>query len=299
MEATDERDLVYAILGLLARPSSPQNAIIPDYSKAPTTVLCEATALNITERQSLDPLTFSATDLNSDLPSWMPNARQGKVGIFLNVATHFYNAAGSTHPCLHWSCDFTVLHALGVVVDTVAEVVVEKKGTMSRSKQFAYNTGKRHGLSTRETRDRFWRTSIGNQARSYRNTIVLYPAPEDYGTRYMVSQKEMEMPSELVGDGEAFDWELEYIKPFYASLFDENGHPRFFTTVAGRFGTGQTGVAPGDLLCILSGGRVVYILREIAGHQRLVGCAYLHGVMDGELSSQLNDEKVVRHFEIH
>ncbi|KAK3632627.1 hypothetical protein LTR56_016235 [Elasticomyces elasticus] len=302
MEATDERDLIYAVLGLLRTPSSPNNAITPDYSKDLTTVHCEATACVIREEQNLDSLSFTASKLDTELPSWVPNATDGTQGMFLDTSIHLYTAAGSTEPCVYWTGDHKVLNIQGVVIDTVAEVVaVQAKGALTNAKQVAYSTGQLNGLSVGDTKDRFWRTVTGNQGRRYDTTDIIYPASECYDIRYMVAQDEMEMPSELVGDGVAFEWQLHFIRPFYASFdaFNGQGQANFFTTESGRFGIGQTGVAPGDLLCILSGGRVVYILRENAGHQRLVGCAYLHGVMDGELSSQLNDEKVVRNFEIH
>lgn len=49
---------------------------------------------------------------------------------------------------------------------------------------------------------------------------------------------------------------------------------------------------PGDILCVLWGGRVPYILRSKGEQYRLVGECYLHGAMDGELVEAWSEHKV-------
>jgi hypothetical protein len=56
---------------------------------------------------------------------------------------------------------------------------------------------------------------------------------------------------------------------------------------------------PGDVVCILHGGRVTCILRKEQDHHILVGCAYVHGVMRGEISHELSDAMRVEIFDIH
>jgi hypothetical protein len=49
------------------------------------------------------------------------------------------------------------------------------------------------------------------------------------------------------------------------------------------------GSLAGDVICVIKGARMPFILRptsaigESPGYYRLVGCCYIHGVMDGEL----------------
>ena len=298
MKASDERDLVYAVVGLIETSGSP---IIPDYTKRPDRVLCEAAAFNIRTAGDLDALTFTASDLDSELPSWIPSAAQSKQGLFLCAAIDCYKAAGSTRPRLRWTCDYKGMSAMGLLIDIVARVAVEdRRDTLYESKLLAYATGQLHGLRRRDTKERFWRTIIANQGRSFDSTRSTYPAPADFGRRYMISQTETEELPEAASE-DILQWYRNYGEPFKASVDAFNNHQQsnFFTTSSGRFGLGQSGVAPGDMLCILFGGRVVYILRDFGAYQKLVGCAYVHGVMDGELSSQLNDERLVREFEIH
>ena len=39
---------------------------------------------------------------------------------------------------------------------------------------------------------------------------------------------------------------------------------------------------PGDIICIFSGGRVPFIVRAEGSEFRLVGEAYVHGLMEGQ-----------------
>jgi hypothetical protein len=66
----------------------------------------------------------------------------------------------------------------------------------------------------------------------------------------------------------------------------------FFLTEDGYFGLGPVEMEADDVVCVLYGGKVPFILRAIDGTcdvcdndqlcYRLVGFAYLHGIMDGE-----------------
>ena len=169
-----------------------------------------------------------------------------------------------------------------------------------RSRQLAYRTGKRIGLKPAQTKEYYWRSMIANQARSFSTPSPQYPAPADLGLRYMAYEKEIKVPSSAIGQGIEEEWRIEYFKPWFAShsAFHEDGQSQFFTTDKGRFGIGQSGVRPGDLACILSGGRVILILREHGTYYILAGCAYVHSVMDGEPASLLDTEEL-RKFEIH
>jgi len=56
-----------------------------------------------------------------------------------------------------------------------------------------------------------------------------------------------------------------------------------FITRTGLIGIGPKYATPGDLVCLLYGGDVFYILRQYFGQHQLIGDAYVHKVMNGEL----------------
>jgi hypothetical protein len=305
MKSTDPRDLTYALIGLFDKQGV--LPLLPDYHKDPHTVSCEAAAASLRLPEGLDNLALTASITGKSLPTWVPDMADGEPGIFLLTGTDLYAAAGKTDARLSWSNDYKVLHASGITCDAVDKVVYSRKKpekAYRRAKDLAYKSGKCQNLEVSVTKDRFWRTLIANQGRSTYgepSADLGCPADEWLGDRYMAWQEEVQVPKEEVGEGESFEWRMEYIKPYCASMHAVNQSEKwsFFTTESGRFGLGQQGVMPGDLVCILHGGRVTYILRKEQDHYILVGCAYVHGIMYGETSHDLSDTTRVQIFDIH
>jgi hypothetical protein len=67
---------------------------------------------------------------------------------------------------------------------------------------------------------------------------------------------------------------------------------KFFGTRGGRIGLGPTDLRSGDIVCVLYSGSLLYVLRYEPGSviTRLVGDAYVHGLMSGEALSLENRE---------
>jgi hypothetical protein len=57
---------------------------------------------------------------------------------------------------------------------------------------------------------------------------------------------------------------------------------KLFGTKEGYIGVGDVTLQADDLVCVLFGGKVPFILRKMEGHYRFVGECYLHGIMFGE-----------------
>ncbi|OCK73897.1 hypothetical protein K432DRAFT_257846, partial [Lepidopterella palustris CBS 459.81] len=58
---------------------------------------------------------------------------------------------------------------------------------------------------------------------------------------------------------------------------------KLFSTTNGYIGIGDITLEPGDLACVLLGGRTPFILRPVDhGKYRYIGECYLHGTMLGE-----------------
>jgi hypothetical protein len=74
------------------------------------------------------------------------------------------------------------------------------------------------------------------------------------------------------------------LEDYLYQLQDVACRRRPFRTLKGHFGIGPCKMLPGDLLYILIGVDVPYIVRpDTHGRLRLVGEAYVHGIMDGEV----------------
>jgi hypothetical protein len=59
---------------------------------------------------------------------------------------------------------------------------------------------------------------------------------------------------------------------------------RFFVTETGLLSLGPVAIAEGDIIAVIFGGSVPFVLRPSldTGHYRLVGECYIHDVMDGQ-----------------
>ena len=69
----------------------------------------------------------------------------------------------------------------------------------------------------------------------------------------------------------------------YRSVLDDMVSGRPYLTQKGYVGLGHKGMRVGDLVCILQGGPMPFLLRRTEGEEYiLVGDTYVHGVMDGE-----------------
>lgn len=55
---------------------------------------------------------------------------------------------------------------------------------------------------------------------------------------------------------------------------------RFFVTEEGTMGMATPNTKAGDVVCILFGGRLPFVLRQESNHWTVVGNAYVHGFMD-------------------
>jgi hypothetical protein len=72
-----------------------------------------------------------------------------------------------------------------------------------------------------------------------------------------------------------------------------------FTTEKGYMGLTALGAVVGDLVCVLFGGQVLYVLQEEDGRYKFSGECYVHGMMDGETMEKFKRGEVeVRDFEL-
>ncbi|KAF2811546.1 uncharacterized protein BDZ99DRAFT_277151 [Mytilinidion resinicola] len=82
----------------------------------------------------------------------------------------------------------------------------------------------------------------------------------------------------------------------YMGILAHNAGRRPFITENGYVGVGPNGLKEGDEAVVVLGAAVPYVLRtESTGRRILIGDAYIHGVMDGEL---LEGKPTVEVFEL-
>ena len=140
--------------------------------------------------------------------------------------------------------------------------------------------------------DAFWRTVIVNA------THESMPAPPEYREHFvsyivgmwwfLLLGNGWEPPLPRVTDLQEFvGVETESLKLFASALADA-GYHKFFITKGGYIGLGPPGMDKNDVVCVLLGGHVPFLLRERVGNDdgrkryTLVGECYVHGFVNGE-----------------
>ena len=82
----------------------------------------------------------------------------------------------------------------------------------------------------------------------------------------------------------------EKAKDFMESFNRYCDNRRFFWTREGRIGWGAEQVREGDVVGVLDGGSVPFVLRRVETGFEVVGDAFVHGIMDGEAASGKMEE---------
>lgn len=104
------------------------------------------------------------------------------------------------------------------------------------------------------------------------DTLGLRPSDEEQRAITMQREREIERQDPLPFKDFTHNWRQVY------------SWRRLFRTSKGYLGTGAQDLRPGDSIYVLPGANIPFALRELEnGHFALVGEAYVHGIMHGEL----------------
>ena len=289
--ATDPRDKVIALVGLADQRSLGSSATaVLDYSKSVEDLYTEVTGHLIKGGKSLNLLS-SVEDIVDrvymSLPSWVPNysiwQRHTILGSSIRVSHLNFHAAGNSQVTARWKTGSRVLELDGICYDTIENVSISSLDRQTEDEdvilEWLYLT---EPLIRRGFRiEGFWRALIGERKRGD------FPGPEQYGTPFdsdlahaishqhghtqILDTRRRQDPSGITNPL-VKQATLGYVAP----------NRKFFTTTKDLIGLGPRSMCKGDIICIMSGGRVPYVLREEGDHHRLIGEAYVHGLMEGQ-----------------
>jgi hypothetical protein len=299
-QATDPRDKVYALLGLLPAHSLP-SAQPCSYTIPVPTLFSNVTLDLLESERSLLPLVASSEleHRTPELPSWAIDfACSNRIGFrqlkWWNHSHRYrqFKACGDHALQLKVAADNGLISLTGVFIDEVREVngvysvledeslehrrvlkaIVSSRKLVERHRQTATMTYIGGGLWS----SAWWRTMIGD--------LVMDEFPvERAKTAHEVDFAKL---WQELGDGET-DVASNVL---YESLCGMIPNHAFFITKTGYIGIGPPNTQSGDQVWVLYGGQVPFILRrsnlcsiktESRGMQ-LIGDAYVHGIMDGE-----------------
>ncbi|KAJ9642859.1 hypothetical protein H2199_004380 [Coniosporium tulheliwenetii] len=281
MDATDPRDKVYGLLGLVAGDYGLD--IQPDYAKTPAAVYQEFARLAL-DKGDMEILSDAGDNNHSivGLPSWAPDwtARPYSRRLWPDI----YSACGiREHSKVDSSpIDPSRIHIRGGIVGTVravsrswlsassstlaeiAALEIEQRALVEDLE--IYPTGE-------DIVEAYWRTLVSDAIwRDGRRMRV----PPEWAENYQVYRSccEMVHRDHLADIPTAFREQfLEYHSRAFGKLC---------VTHNGYIGNAPHSTLPGDKICFFYGSRVPFVLREEGASYRIIGDCYIHGLMNGE-----------------
>ncbi|KAE8448051.1 hypothetical protein EG329_009816 [Mollisiaceae sp. DMI_Dod_QoI] len=306
----DPRDKIYGILGLAEDPV--RTEITADYrDKSPRDLSLEVAKHEIANEPMIAILHLSCNRPRAaDLPSWCPNFTASPTSLLLiGLATDYH--AGNRNMVIRKAIsarttpfrarvEGNILHIQGFTISQVDKVIppgwikfhhteVDLAENSLRSMEW---DNKCFQISQQVFKDdalrEHARILIGNSLNSEKCTV-------DQQDSYQLMRRLMAVlsgkePVEYLH--EILTTEKWANLPDYMNnVASACSNRAFFTTLDGRIGLGPSNLESGDTVCIFCNTFSPFIIRPAdSGHNKLIGEAYVHGLMYGEIFDE-KDEK--------
>jgi hypothetical protein len=289
-KATEPRDKVFALFGVAQRLGwvMPE----PDYEKSQNQVFSEATVAALRNDQTLDIL-YNADGPRSsiDPPSWVPDFSQlPSTGNMAELQK--FSASGESMPQISYSSDGARLVLKGVFVD----VIHARASTLSWDLKATFLGGAaqppvemlRAGLSTVKEWIRFsqdFPSTVHGEPRNQAVAQTLFmdnnpqTALEAYFQIQGIQESILYAPHTLHQEHKATESTISTLEHLLVTNFGLT----LVRTICGKVGTVSGVVAPEDIVVIFTGSKAPAVLRRKGDDFLLVGFAYIHGIMNGEV----------------
>lgn len=323
--ASDSRDKLFAVSGLVESFDALSDQ---DYTKPPVEIFTALVRSMVKHDGNLDSLNGNRRGINGFGPSWIPDL-YGEVNLGLDAlritktwtaldgtrpdvrssnTTGFYHArkawaaSGGILPNVRFSDKPKLLHARGLLVGTVTKVIGPLRPVQEYHDPSTYDIfvktldefrqGLRRfaGKLKPARRETFWRTIIADHSFVDPDHPVT-PATDEFQALFEVWCDLKPIPDDFKPTLMSWERRLRYCSSFLRSVDMIMTTQCFFTTVCGRMGIGPYRLRPKDVVVILFGGNLPFILRPKGPDYELIGTAYMHGVMKGELFDEAGQVK--------
>ena len=299
LKTSNPLDKVYALLGLLQTSKSQRldpERLVPDYNKSREEVYtswawyCIETAAE-TENEPLYPLNIAHTlqpptgqdEQCRSTPSWVPPSDwiDKEDGCSRRVELSFSASGGQRMSACHPSLG--ILRVRGVTVgvvsrhgpvisDELLEDGTRLARTMLSFESIASELGRReHELALTLT------SGMNDSFELAKDDLDFF---QDF-ERFKAACHRMLTCVQGSSHGVAQEDDCFTDMDAYINhLWRGSKNEEFFTTQNGLMGMGPLGIRPDDQVVILFGGQLPYVLRKEGGFWRLLGTAYVHGIME-------------------
>ncbi|KAH6638328.1 hypothetical protein C7974DRAFT_158905 [Boeremia exigua] len=302
-EVSDPRDKVYGMLGL--RMKNPvlraSHFLKPDYSLSVVEVYTTVAEKLCFEKQDTDVLAMvqHGPCLAQDWPSWVPDWSHPRTSIFMSRSrnTSLGTLATIERPscttCGKISHNGPVVSIKGIVVGGIRRSTENLNGNSfggSNSESFRYIQKlclEFQGDYNEETiaftmsagRGPDGHLAEPTQSRQIASHIASFQNFLAWNVdQYFMTGTDIPPPPQK------YNAEVQSAYRFYMNISANVIERRFFITTGGDLGLGPLAMQEGDLVVVLFGGTVPFVLRPLGDgqHFRLVGEAYVHAIMGGQ-----------------
>lgn len=295
-QATDSRDKVYALLGLTLYPYN-KFPVVYSPSKPLKDVLMHLVQFLINADENLNILLGNRSLEDRVGASWLPELTSPQIFDMWLPNWLKLKAAWETTPEVGFDSTSAILRARGKIVGRLQAVIqapcspTEKLSNTTTTLEVLTSCGgesftnqltafSRSLISDSEMED-LWRTLVLNH--DFRDLDPEYPAPKEFGSMFEAAYCQGSGPESHSTESQEGIERYKFAFPFLKSMEKCVTGRCFFTTNDGRMGLGPMCAKPGDLVVMLYGGDFLFVLRETGERYELIGDAYVHGLMHGEL----------------
>lgn len=286
---SDPLDRIYALLATPPfRKMSP--SLVADYRKTKRRLYEDIAVRCIKDDHDLGVLGYSQDGAEeTSSPSWIPDWEKRNWHYMIDHP-HGENLSASGTTCFQGTVGLdSVLRAKGILFDTItaAEPIdiwewFDRYGVALPRHIDVQSISQDQEISMNLRRVKTVELLQGGEHQS-RSTFdanqVLLAGLSHYIARLLQlskrDQAEIEVRCEYKCSSKTVSYQLEPRSKAW--------NRTFLSTKSGHLGFGPNTVKPGDLVCVLYGGKVPFVLRKVGEEHRLVGPAYVEGIMEGEV----------------
>lgn len=276
LDCSDPRDHVYAFLGHpLARNQDGSPSVFPDYVKSVDQVYLDVSCMLLQRfgLRLLSSVEHRDATIKEELPSWVV---RWNVSVVMNDIAR-YPQLYSTTPS-HWAPDISKaivrnrLQLPGIILDRVSKAYcIDVRSTPEVSLRFIDVSDISRNLS--------WSNILGE--------FLHRPDASNAILKSLCARDDLDASKLRIPENkQRFEHEVK----------DVGINRCLLATAKGGFGIGPLVTRPGDVCCVIFGADVPFILRPSADTSgyRLLGEAFVHGVMNGEIEGMLQSGQVIQ-----
>lgn len=303
-EATEPKDRIFAVLGLPTVESAPDKGLLflePDYTLSVFQLYLKVARRVIERERNLGLLSAvqHGPSIGEGLPTWVPRWDRFSINILAAVDGRSHAAAAGLP---EHNVEFTPkrlgsLMTQGLELDTIVHA------TDTMSEEDFRNSASFSNLWIRRARGIFGQPNQSHlEALCWTMTAGKDWADEpiqdtaghwsDFAA-WWVQVSDKTPNSSILSAAQAGTAERFVVAA--SGCWDR----RLFVTRKGYLGLGPEALREQDLVCILAGGPVPYVLRKVDQHYQFVGESYVYGMMKDEAAQHWREGKLVlRNFEL-